>query len=503
MSFSSQQPGRSQARGLQSRLTVRLHDLALQERDSLFYAPRGADWLWLALFAAVMLGSGFYVWQELGFDSELGRAAFFAAALLSLFWAALIYTFKLSASVAVGKRGIALTRGPWRSELIWAEVARLQDEREAVDRQRLRWLVVAAHDGRELRIREDMVADFVRLRAEIYERLRLWEEHGATWGASGGGPFSAEEQVANQVTWWLVAAGALLLPGIYFTALLPDVFQMGLLLVALAIGAAVMALRVALSRQTYVVDQRAVTAHRKIGRRVLSWSQITKVERVRSRVRLLALVGIRLARLLLAAGSRADSRIATFPWSPRVPEYLVLRAEGGRRLRIRLHRLAAPDELLAWIQFYDEVARHHATATQGGATSQTAETTPAAQPAAEIAAPGGEPEASAETSVPSAVSGPRVTQPALGDSGVRSLENLSQVDPRILAVMRDVGDAGDAGDLETTTPSTGESSLQRSEESSWLNESADESLLQFGKTPRAPRPNGRDRDVSGDPSRDT
>src|SRR6185437_6780205 len=53
---------------------------------------------------------------------------------------------------------------------------------------------------------------------------------------------------------------------------------------------------------------------------------------------------------------RGDAGIRSFAWSPRVPEYLILRG-GGRQIRIRLHRLMQPDELLAWIEFYDQVRR--------------------------------------------------------------------------------------------------------------------------------------------------
>jgi hypothetical protein len=78
---------------------------------------------------------------------------------------------------------------------------------------------------------------------------------------------------------------------------------------------------------------------------------------------------------------------------------------------------------------------------------------------------------------------------------VTSLEDLSQVDPRILAVMRDVGDVSDAGassEPDGSASSTGEAPPQRSDGSSWLNESPDESLLRFRRAPQTPGTNGHD-----------
>ena len=94
-------------------------------------------------------------------------------------------------SVLVGPRGISLMRGPWRTELFWRDTARLVERTLPDGGQRYRWVVVMARDGRELRVREDMVMNYARFRAEVYERYlalagprwhlgceRLWPVHG-------------------------------------------------------------------------------------------------------------------------------------------------------------------------------------------------------------------------------------------------------------------------------------------------------------------------------------
>ncbi len=498
----------------QARMTVRLREPTLHDCDSVYHLPHGSDWFWLGLFTLVILGSGAYAWQQTGLDSEIGRAVFFAGVLLSILWAVLIYTLKLSASVTVGPRGLSLVRGPWRTELTWAEVARLAERGKTTGGQHYRWLVAYAHDARELRIREDMIPDYAHFRLEVYERYKLWQDHGGTWGATGGGPFAAEEEVTSLVTWWLIASGACLLPGLYFAVLLSETFLLGITLVALATVCALLGLWISLGRQTYTVDRRAVVACRTIGTRALVWSEVTQVKRVRSRARLLARLGILIGRAALALAARADSRVESFTWTPRVPEYLVLRAMGGRRIRMRLHRMARPDELLAWVEFYDRVARQGQerprsgapplatlppvpglpdlggaagpldpwAGTRGGAPEAAAgrpapTPLPTAQPGpARPAAPAApaSPAHAAEPAVPLAQppSGPRVTRPILGGS------EADTIDPRILAVLQDV--AATERSRPTTSPDTQRGSRS---EGDWLNQTLDQSPI--------PRPGAR------------
>ncbi|HEV8192101.1 MAG TPA: hypothetical protein VGP82_11555, partial [Ktedonobacterales bacterium] len=121
-------PGSTRARTAPA--TVRLQDLALSDRDSVYHAPRGGDWLVLALLIAVLVGNGLYVWHQFGWDSRPGRAIFFGLVLICLFWSALVYTFKLSVNIRVGPHGFNLVRGPWNTQLAWAEISRLVERSE-------------------------------------------------------------------------------------------------------------------------------------------------------------------------------------------------------------------------------------------------------------------------------------------------------------------------------------------------------------------------------------
>jgi hypothetical protein len=411
--------------------------MAQTDQDSVYHAPRAPDWLWLGVFAVVVLGCGAWVWAQLGIDSAAGRAVFFGAALLALLWAALIYTFKLSVSVAVGPGGMNLTRGPWRTQLPWAEIGRLVERSKVSNGQRFRWLVALARDGRELRIREDMVSYYERFRVEVYERYRLWEDHGGTWGTTYGGPFTATDDVFNLIVWWLIGAAATLLPGLYFALLIPDGLILGLTLLFCALLCLYMAARTWLSRQTYTVDGSEVSARRPMSATALPWSDVMRIERVRSPARLLYRIGILFGHLLLLVAARADSRVESFEWAPQVPEYLVIRGM-GRQVRVNLHRLARPDELLAWVEFYEQVARQAlrpqtaAPAYQLPPEAQPADLTGASGPvdpwgagrAGDLAASGSQPQQS--PSQP----GPRVTKKFTGPE-------YDEIDPRIRAVLQD------------------------------------------------------------------
>jgi hypothetical protein len=316
----------------------------------------------LALVVGVLLINGVILWRQLGPSQEhVRRAVFFGLLLLCAYWAAVVYTFKLSVSARIGPHGLAIVRGPWRTELAWREVSRLVERVQTTRGQRYRWVIAFARDGRRLQIREDMVANYQRFRYEVYERYRLWQDHGGTWATGGSGPFTAREMVAGKLVWWLVLAGLVLLPGIYFTLLLPDETRLlGPALLAGATLCALLAARVALRRYTYTVDARMLTATRFARKVRLTWREVARVDRARHPFGGALSAGIAVGRFCVQLAARTDARVQSFAWYPRVPEYLTLRG-AGYHIRIGLHRVARPDELLAWIEFYERVGRRAAT----------------------------------------------------------------------------------------------------------------------------------------------
>ncbi|HET9109382.1 MAG TPA: hypothetical protein VFN78_01025 [Ktedonobacterales bacterium] len=337
-------------------VTVRLEDLALSDRESVFHAPRAGDVALLGVLVAVLMGNGVWIWRQLGANSQAGRAVFFGMLLLCFYWCAIVYTLKLSLSVRVSPRSISVVRGPWQVEIRWSELSRLMERMQTLDGRRYRWVIAIARDGRRISIREDAIGDYARFRREAYERYRLWRDHGGTWGATGSGPFVARETVRDEAQWWAVAAVMIALPGLYFALLLPATNPLGYVLMAGALACVVMLARTFLLRQSYTIERQYIESRSALSRTRLAWSEVSKVERVRHPVSGIILSGVALGRLALRLASRGDTSIRSFAWSPRVPEYLILRG-GGRHARVKLHRLMQPDELLAWIEFYDQVRR--------------------------------------------------------------------------------------------------------------------------------------------------
>ncbi len=356
--------------------TVRLEDQPLPDREASFHTPRAGDWLLLAVLVVALLAIGARVWSQLGWGDQIGRAIFFGLLLLAIYWAALIYTFKLSLAARVGPQGLAIVRGPWRVELRWSEITRLMERPQAVGGRRYRWVVALARDGRRIQVREDALLDYERFRREVYERYRMWRDHGGTWGATGGGPFVARESVAEGARWWAFIGLMIALPGLYLALLLPIAQVVGYALLALAILCLVMVARVFLLRRAYALDGRMIEARGLLERIQLARRDVSKVERTRHPASGAILAVVAAGRLALRLAARGDSGIRGFAWSPRVPEYLTLRG-GGRHARIRLHHLAQPEELLAWVEFYTGLRRAGASHPLESVPAESRRATPA------------------------------------------------------------------------------------------------------------------------------
>jgi hypothetical protein len=338
--------------------TVRLDDQPLPDRETAFYTPRSGDWLLLAVLVVALLGIGIRVWAQLGWGDQIGRAVFAGLALMALYWFALVFTFKLSLAIRVGPQGLAIVRGPWRVELRWSEITRLMERPQTVGGRRYRWVVALARDGRRIQVREDALLDYERFRREVYERYRLWRDHGGTWGATGGGPYVARESAGEEMRWWAVASLLIALPGLYCALLLPvsGARIAGYALLALALLCVYQVAATAAQRRTYALDGKMIEARGLLERTRLTWRDVSKVERTRHPAGGVILALVAVGRFILRVGARGDNGVRGFAWSPRVPEYLTLRG-GGRQARIRLHHLAQPEELAAWVEFYTGVRK--------------------------------------------------------------------------------------------------------------------------------------------------
>ena len=423
--------------------------MAQTDQDSVYHAPRAPDWLWLERLRARRaglrrLGLGATRHGQRGRTRRLLRRGAAGAPLGRA---------DLHLQALGERRGWPGRDGPdarplWRTQLPWAEVGRLVERSNVSNGQRYRWLVALARDGRELRIREDMVSYYERFRVEVYERYRLWEDHGGTWGTTCWRPVHRPPTTSsNLIVWWLIGAAATLLPGLYFALLIPD---------GLILGPDADLLRAALpaygrdsawlSRQTYTVDgSGGLRPAVPMGATALPWTDVMRVERLRSPARLLYRIGILFGHLLLLVAARADGRVESFEWAPQVPELLRRPRESGRQVRVNLHRLARPGSSCSRGSSSTSRSRARPCAhrppprrTSLPPEAQPADLTGASGPldpwgagtrAATSRRGGGQPQQSAQQQSPQP--GPRVTK-KFSRAGV-----ADEIDPRIRAVLQD------------------------------------------------------------------
>lgn len=326
------------------------------ERDParVYRGHHGADWLVLALFTAMPVATGASIWLQLGGQSATGRATFWGLALfaLALGWA--IYATRIAVRVLVSSDGLAVRHGPARWYLPWVEVHRLLERSQLVDGQRYRWVVVEARDGRRLQVREDRVADYPRFRADVNAAYHQWRDRSAgidaRW-ARRGEELLIDQEKRGRARWLRSFAPAALAVGIYLWALIPAARLVSAAFLAggmLAFGAVAGAW---LARQTVAVDGEGIETRRRLRSTRLEWHALARVERRR---RPLGPAAVALARAIRTAGNllgRPNPWTGGSPWSPRMPEDLIVRG-AGRQIRIRLDRLEHAEELVAQVEVY-------------------------------------------------------------------------------------------------------------------------------------------------------
>jgi hypothetical protein len=116
----------------------------------------------------------------------------------------------------------------------------------------------------------------------------------------------------------------------------------------------------------------------------------------------------------------------------------------GRQVRVNLHQLSRPDELLAWVEFYEQVARQSlrpqtvAPAFQAAPEAQPADLTGASGPVDPWGAGrGGDLAASGANETNGSQSQPSSSQPGSKATKKFSGPEHDEIDPRIRAVLQD------------------------------------------------------------------
>ncbi|HEV2237481.1 MAG TPA: hypothetical protein VGR57_12535 [Ktedonobacterales bacterium] len=321
-----------------------------------YRSPHGRDWLILAFFAALPIATGLDVAHELGWATQAGRLALLIAVTIGVAWAVTYFAFRIAIAVRVSETGLAVRRGPWHGAITWRDMRRLSERARAAGFAGERWIVAEAEDGRRLTIAAASLTDYEGFVADINAAFADWRAHAAELTQAAvqlDVPFLAVER-AQPSAWLLLSGVGIAAFGATFYVIARAWSWPGALLAAFGLALFCLALRRGIGSRTLLLDTRGVALRGRFGASNLAWSSITGVERqrgasvpARATGRALALAQFH----LLALGKWTDGK----EWAPPEPIALVIKG-AGRRIRLRLDRVAEPADLLAHLELHLRLA---------------------------------------------------------------------------------------------------------------------------------------------------
>jgi hypothetical protein len=321
---------------------------------------RGAhrnDWLILAFFAALPLLTGLDIGHELGWSTQSGRLALLLGLVVAALWASIYSALKIAATVRVSAAEISVYQGPWHRSLTWHDTVRLTERARAGSLRDERWVVAEAADRRRLTIPASSLADYERFVHDVHATFADWRAHMAHTLRDEVRldlPLVAVER-PQPIAWPIASGLGLGILGVLMLALARGLAWAGVVL--LAGGAAVMyrAARRRLSARSLQLDDRGVEIRTRLGTSALTWTAITGVEQVRRGSTIFARAADTALDSALRLLLSTDRWTGGVPWPRHVPVELVIKG-AGRRLRLRLDRVEAPDELLAHLEAWLRLA---------------------------------------------------------------------------------------------------------------------------------------------------
>jgi hypothetical protein len=322
-------------------------DLQWRSATRVYRSSHRNDWLILLFFAALPLATSADIAYELGWSSQSGRLAMLAGAVIATTWATAYYAMKIAVHVSVSASGLAVHQGPWHGEITWREMARLSERaRGAGAADRL--IVAEAMDGRRLTIPSSSLGQYERFVSDINATFTDWRTHAEQPLRDDTRldlPLAAAERPHHVV--WLLALGLGI--GVVSATLLAISHGgswLGAALAVAGVALATFAVRRRLATRTMFVDDQNISVRSRLTTSTLAWSGVTGVEQHRDQVNDIAgRVGHLIGRALHRALS-LDRWTGGDPWPHPAAIELVIRG-AGRRLRVRLDRIEAPEELQA------------------------------------------------------------------------------------------------------------------------------------------------------------
>jgi hypothetical protein len=330
---------------------VPLSDLQWQSATRAYRIPHRNDWLVLAFFSALPLATGLDIAYELGWSSQAGRLAVVVALVIAGLWGATYYALKIAVLVRVSAVGLSVHQGPWHGEIAWRELARLSERARPTGPAAERWIVAEAVDARRLTIPATSLADYEGFVHDINATFTDWRTHAAeplldskAWGI----PLLATER-PRPVAWLLASGLSVGMVGVVLLTITRGWSWPGALPIAVGMTLVYFAARRRLVARTVQLNDEGVQVRTRLGASTLAWTAITGVGQHRGRISAAA----RLTDRLLGSASRhllsLDRWTDGVPWPRPLPAELVIKG-AGKRLRVRLDRIEAPEELQAHLE---------------------------------------------------------------------------------------------------------------------------------------------------------
>lgn len=313
-------------------------------------------WIVLAALAAVFLATGFSIRLALanGRHPVQGDAALLLAGLVALAWAGCYYSLRVSAHVVVAPDNITLVHGPWRHQIAWNDVARVDEWTELQDGVTTRWLALWSLAGMRLQFRSDLAANFAAFRADVLARLAVPRDLPA--GVLDlGQPLTQAEDLSAPLGTWGAAMATLFVAGALVLVFLRAVTAVGIVL--LALGAVCLGVAVALQalRQVIRIGPEGVAAMRGPLHTAIPWAAVYALDRERGAG--LGGVGGILTRGLVLVVFRLDRRSGVLPAPARPGGEITIRGGSGQLIHIRERNYRHPEWLRARLRAEVEALR--------------------------------------------------------------------------------------------------------------------------------------------------
>jgi hypothetical protein len=274
----------------------------------------------------------------------VGDLAVVVAGLITLAWAALYYSLRVSVHAVLASDGLSLVHGPWQHTIAWRDVVRMSEWMTLTEGIRYQWIALWSANGTRLQIRQDLVTDYPAFRRDLLQHLDTPHEPPAVVSDLTQ-PLVMTSDLSRAISNWGVVAALGVIIGVLLLVSLPNVVVIGVFVVALGVVAFGVALGLVLFRQTITVSNEGVQARRGPFGKTITWAAMYALERFNGSG-LRGALGI-LGRGVIMILFRVDRRSAVVPGERRSHSLITIRGNSGERIRIHEEVYHHPEWLRA------------------------------------------------------------------------------------------------------------------------------------------------------------